>query len=80
MTAPAPTGAEPKALYSFTELAKLSGLSRHQVRRLVKSAGMATVEIGRKSFVPLVVLQDACPEVWRAIAARHRAEARGRAA
>lgn len=53
--------AGPKAVYSYAELAALSGLSRHQVRHLVKRNAVSLIRSGKKAFVPLAALRAALP-------------------
>jgi hypothetical protein len=58
---------ELKALYSFTDLARLAGLTRHQVRRLCKRNAVETVSIGKKTYVPLAAFEVAFPTLWRSM-------------
>lgn len=51
----------PQAFYSYSQLAKLSGLSRYQVRRLIKRNGVHVIRSGEKVFVPLAALRAALP-------------------
>lgn len=61
---------EPKAAWSITELAKAAGLSRFQVRRMIKSNGVLTERIGKKVLVPFTSLKALMPGLYAALASR----------
>lgn len=57
-----------KALYSVGELAKLAGLSRHQMRRIVdRHMGRGTGGERSRRMVPVAEFRAACPELWESI-------------
>jgi hypothetical protein len=64
--------AQLKAIYSVTELATLSGLSRYQVHRLLRSNRVNALRPGarKKVGVPLDSLREALPTVWESILTR----------
>ncbi len=65
-----------KVLYTVTELADSLGVSRHMVRRLVRSEGIVVYQVGRTTLVPLSEIQEKLEPVWHAILAVENARAR----
>jgi excisionase family DNA binding protein len=57
---------EVKVVYSVTELAELTGLSRFTMHRWLKRERVHTIRIGRKILVPFLSFRAAFPEVWEA--------------
>jgi hypothetical protein len=61
-------GREFRAVWSISELAEASGLSRFQVRRLLKSNGVLTERIGRKVIVSFTSLKAVLPGLYATLA------------
>lgn len=61
---------EVRTVWSITELAEASGLSRFQVRRMLKSNGVQTERIGKKVIVPFTSLKALLPGLYAALASR----------
>jgi hypothetical protein len=60
-----------KAAYGVSELAELSGMSRHQVYRLVTARlGLRSERPYAKLMIPLTSFQEAFPEIWESILLR----------
>lgn len=59
-----------KAVYSISDLADLTGLSRDQVRRWVARAEIPSRLVGRKRWVALSSLRSAFPELWDSVRER----------
>ena len=57
----------PRAVYTVPELARLSGLSRFQVGRLLTSNDVWIVRAGRRKLVPLIALRAALPLIFDSI-------------
>jgi len=69
-----------KAAYTVPELAKMMGLSRFQVGRMLTKAGIVTESSGAKRWVWISELKRRAPEAWasmldRISAAQHADEA-----
>jgi hypothetical protein len=60
-------GAKLKAAYSIPELARMSGMHRHKVRRLLEANGVELGRQGRVLVVYLSALKRALPDLWEGI-------------
>jgi hypothetical protein len=68
---------EPQAVYTIGELARLSGLSRYRMLRMLKGAGVKVHRSGRVFVVFLADLNTAFPKLWRSLALRKVAKKPG---
>jgi len=66
-------GAELKAAYSIPELAEMSGMDRHRVRRMLESNGVELKRSGRAILVFTSALRRALPDLWDSILDREAA-------
>lgn len=58
-----------RAAYSIPELAALTGLHRHRVRRILDTAGVTYLRSGRAILVTVEAIQVALPDLWASITA-----------
>jgi hypothetical protein len=56
-----------KAVYSVGELAKLTGLSRKRILKLLQERGVNLSKDTRPMYVFLSELQRALPELWESL-------------
>ena len=56
-------------IYTPTQLAQLTGISRWQAIRLVEQAGIPWQRNGRNRFIYLSQLKEALPLVWDSLVA-----------
>ncbi len=68
---------EPQAVYTVGELAKLAGLSRYRMLRMLEGAGVTVHRSGRVFVVFLADLHTAFPKLWRSLALRKAAKKTG---
>ena len=56
-----------KPVYRVEELARMVGLSRFAVLRLLKRYEVPTIRSGRTVLVPLVAFRVAFPDLWESV-------------
>jgi hypothetical protein len=69
---------EVQAVYSLAALARFARVSRHALRRILRSSGVVLLNGGRSLFVPLSEIERKIPPLWESIrlAERTRCSAR----
>jgi hypothetical protein len=60
-------------VYSIARLAKLGGVSRFLLRRLLKASGVTFVRSGRTVLVPLSEIEEKLPTLWNSFRSLERA-------
>lgn len=66
-----------KAVYGVAELARMAGVHRNTMTRLLRSNGVPLVgESGHKKHVLLIELKTAFPGLWASMVEKCRLEAR----
>jgi hypothetical protein len=56
-----------QALYSLAKLARFANVTRHVLRRVLRSNGVVFVHGGRSLFVPLSEIRRKIPPLWESI-------------
>jgi hypothetical protein len=64
------TGFELRAVYRIPELARLAGISRWRMRRLLEEGGVELSRSGRMRLVYLADVQRALPVLWESLMQR----------
>ena len=56
-----------QALYSVARLARFANVTRHVLRRVLRSNGVVLVNGGRSLFVPLSEIRRKIPPLWESL-------------
>ena len=71
-------GLEVRALYSIGALARVVGVSRHLMLRLIRKNKIDLVTVGRSVLVSLADIEKRIPALWRGILAAESVRAQAR--
>jgi hypothetical protein len=62
-----------QALYSIPALARVAGVTRYKLRRVLLAAGVRLIRAGRALYVPISEIEAKIPPLWQSIRGAERA-------